>query len=726
MNLLRSFLPAALAVLALLAPAARADLRRYQCNVALAREIFIFGFTLPFDSLDGTNLPGSPEKLNYLFEFVIDDSVKDTDASTTKSTFPGAIVSGSFFGPLASGPAQLTTSTTATNFILTGSADFVIDAGAATINATFATPNASANFTVPFVGAQQLAIDTLQLPGLPVTVNDTGAGQTFKQQVTAPLAWSDLTFGLLSGANTIGAGTIGTAGSNDIRFFTLAETTVVIDGVLASPKAGVGSPVTDEPAGTTFAAFGTPSITPTGTIAATATLLKDRVRTAAIVRGPVGAVSVLLRAGDAAPGVTDGVFKSFGNIVQSDKNGRVAFLGRLKTGAGGVKATNDLGLWSNRTGTLTLLARKGDPAPGGIANATVVSLTDIAMDGNGEVFAGKVKGTGINATNDGVVWITRTAGTFVALRDGDTVPITGGGTKTIKSMLPLRAAIGTQGQGTALLSGNNFTGIQCLVKFTDGTSGLVFASQTDTTRTLSGQVVTGVDAPGLAVGQKLTKISLPSQSPATDRFAFRGTVGAKKDAIFNFSTTNQTFFNLAVVGTEVVDPGGFTVTKLGDPVVAEDGGVAWIGAIDGPGVTKANDSAICFEPFSGEVKAHIREGDEGPGIAGSKIKKFTGLALAQGAVERYYFTATLATGPGGVTAKTDTALWGGSPGNFKLLLREGKVLSLNGADRTVKSFTVFPRVRGSEIQRRAHATKRIVATVTCTDGTKGIVPLALP
>jgi hypothetical protein len=78
--------------------------------------------------------------------------------------------------------------------------------------------------------------------------------------------------------------------------------------------------------------------------------------------GSAGGVELLVREGDAAPG-TDGVFSSLHGTLQFlNDNGRIAFLSGIAGGS--TSAADDSGLWAGLPGSLELVAREGEPAPG--------------------------------------------------------------------------------------------------------------------------------------------------------------------------------------------------------------------------------------------------------------------------------------------------------------------------------------------------------------------------
>lgn len=68
-----------------------------------------------------------------------------------------------------------------------------------------------------------------------------------------------------------------------------------------------------------------------------------------------------------------------------NNGGSVAFNGKLKAGVGDTLGTNDMGVWSNSGGSLALTAREGDNAPGCPSGAVFSAFTQIALPDQGGV-----------------------------------------------------------------------------------------------------------------------------------------------------------------------------------------------------------------------------------------------------------------------------------------------------------------------------------------------------
>ncbi len=107
----------------------------------------------------------------------------------------------------------------------------------------------------------------------------------------------------------------------------------------------------------------------------------------AVFSNTSGSLSLLVREGAQAPGAPSGSkFDYFQGLNLSD-SGKLVFIGYLKTGSGGVTTSNDRGIWLNGSGAMTLIAREGQQAPGLPTGAKFghVFLGDPLVNGAGKV-----------------------------------------------------------------------------------------------------------------------------------------------------------------------------------------------------------------------------------------------------------------------------------------------------------------------------------------------------
>ncbi len=131
-----------------------------------------------------------------------------------------------------------------------------------------------------------------------------------------------------------------------------------------------------------------------------------------------GAVVLVVRAGSPAPGAGDDVVFSWLGSPHLNDTGNIAFLSSL-AGAG-VSASNDLGMWSDTSGALTLIARTGSSAPG--TAGTFSDLGDPAFNGTG-----RIAFRGFTAPGVSGIWSEGPGALALVARVGDSAPGTRAG-----------------------------------------------------------------------------------------------------------------------------------------------------------------------------------------------------------------------------------------------------------------------------------------------------------
>jgi hypothetical protein len=195
-------------------------------------------------------------------------------------------------------------------------------------------------------------------------------------------------------------------------------------------------------------------------------LLREKAQSVDVLAGESGAVP----ANDGAP-LAGLKFKQFLDPV-AGADGRIAF---IATVAGqGVRAANRTGIWFTRNnGTLCLLARSGDLAPGGGrwgdfeslalpdgAESAPVFTASLAIDGS----------AGISQSNRRGLWAADSTGMLhLLLRAGQTLTVNGGA-RVIKTFSALSPSPGSLGAAQGFDRDGNVT---ALVAFTDGTEAIV-------------------------------------------------------------------------------------------------------------------------------------------------------------------------------------------------------------------------------------------------------------
>jgi len=131
----------------------------------------------------------------------------------------------------------------------------------------------------------------------------------------------------------------------------------------------------------------------------------------------------IARTGQQAPGLNAGVvFAELDSTPRIDAAGSVAFWARLS--GPGVTASNDGSVWRTAGGVAQIIAREGESAPG-LSGLTIAGLARHvqASDSGVTLFWGSVNGSGVDGTNNSVIWSNDPLrGLGVVAREGTQVP----------------------------------------------------------------------------------------------------------------------------------------------------------------------------------------------------------------------------------------------------------------------------------------------------------------
>jgi hypothetical protein len=143
-----------------------------------------------------------------------------------------------------------------------------------------------------------------------------------------------------------------------------------------------------------------------------------------------GALHLVAREGDPAPGTVGAVFDRAGVFVQLNDAGQTAFDAHLKLGIGDANSTNYVGVWSESGGALHLAARSGDQAPGTSDGVTFSSVELAAtsysrgFNNSGDVvILGSLTGPLVFPNiNDRGIWAERSGSLQLVARSGGPAP----------------------------------------------------------------------------------------------------------------------------------------------------------------------------------------------------------------------------------------------------------------------------------------------------------------
>jgi hypothetical protein len=186
-----------------------------------------------------------------------------------------------------------------------------------------------------------------------------------------------------------------------------------------------------------------------------------------------GSLSLVARGGDSAPGTPNGVLydELFGPSLNAA--GYTAFKATLTGGA--VGAINQ-GIWSDASGSRVLVARTGDQAPGTPSGVNFSEFFGPALNAAGQTaFLATLTGSGVTGGNDRGFWATDANGaTQLIAREGDLLEVAPGDFRTIS----LLSFFGNSGNGDGRRSGFNDVGqLAFLADFTDGSSGIFVSNR---------------------------------------------------------------------------------------------------------------------------------------------------------------------------------------------------------------------------------------------------------
>lgn len=126
----------------------------------------------------------------------------------------------------------------------------------------------------------------------------------------------------------------------------------------------------------------------------------------------------------------------------------------------GVDASNNTGIWGYANGSHTLLLRAGDLAPG-TTPGTVFSQVGLATGGDGLAVGGDehllitaaLSGPGIDSTNDTGIWAEEAGGFRLVVQEGDAVPGRPAG-ETFDDLIPLGSSLRGEATFFTTINGN--------------------------------------------------------------------------------------------------------------------------------------------------------------------------------------------------------------------------------------------------------------------------------
>ena len=512
------------------------------------------------------------------------------------------------------------------------------------------------------------------------------------------------------GLNRITLIALDAAGNRQEQVFDLRSSSRVDQGgVLSSSQVGTGvdASLLGAPAGSVFTRMGVPALNHDGAVAFQASYKQGAaVSTGLFVGDPP---QLLVASGQAAPGLVNAKFTSFFdpciNLCE-DREPSIAFLAKVSTG--------QTGLWTNVTGDLQLVAIQGGTAPGADA-ATFKSFTSFSVVED-EILFTAVLGGSVHSGNDIGAWCwSADSGLTLLIREGQSLQVAGHEQQVVSRFDLLNSVACSPGHGRHQpIAGLHFARIFC----TDG-SQLLCASgeqQGEWSAVAWSQMET---LPGI----KPLDLGTPAGNSLGQMVFLQG-FALKAGSVSSLNNAGIVLhgargWELAVrKGDAVPGLAGATWSSFADPVINEDGAVAWTGNIKSSSLL----AGVGSRDAAGKVRLVARKGGDAPGTSGAVFAVFKSFALPSGM--GVVFTASLQLKPGLVTAGDDTGVWAvDSQGELRLLIREGQSF----AGKKVSTFSLLGSVVGSMGQTRSFNNQRtLVSLVQFTDGSQILLRSQVP
>lgn len=438
-----------------------------------------------------------------------------------------------------------------------------------------------------------------------------------------------------------------------------------------------------------------------------------------------GSLRLVARSGQQAPGTDPGVvFPSFSNVQYNNAQGEAGFTSSL---AGpGVTSANDRGIWSEGGGGgLTLVAREG---------GQVVGYDP------GVVFFGTPFGIQGLADSGDSGFISRIAGPGVDQFNDHALWTFDASTGQPRAAVregdqapgfPVGSTFGVSSVGSTPFSSEVFApsgrwAVLADVSTSAGNSGGVFYE--DSSGDLQLLFREEQAAPQTEPDSVFDRFRRVDMNASSELAVLAGVDGpavnsANRNGVWAFRDGNATL--VARDGQMAPGLSGvvLALSLLDSPVINAGGQVALLTRLAGAGVTSLNDTAILAEDALGVTRLAAREGDVAPGTLG--VATFQELqAFAFNAAGQVAFHAGLLGA--GVDGTNNAGVWMElSPGNLALVIREGDVLEVAPGDFRTVQFVDFL----SETVREPggfNDSGKLSMLVNFTDGTSAIMTVPEP
>lgn len=316
--------------------------------------------------------------------------------------------------------------------------------------------------------------------------------------------------------------------------------------------------------------------------------------------------SVVAKTGDIAPGTGGRIFDSFGSPAINNA-GSVLFYSDM-TGS----TSNDGGFWSTASGSIELEARENDLAPtlGGLVFDITTASSGYLDDQGRPVLSTGVSGAGVTTSNDGCLWDKRSGSLQVLGRQGEIAPGTGPGIVYAGTNSFFNVRVGATGMVafSSVVSGSGVSTANDRLIYSDvlGTLQPVAREGSPAAGLPAGVIYSVLGTDNSPVGD-LGEIAFYATLSGT------GVTSTTDESIWYSSASGTQL--LAREGEQAPGlAGGVTFTGFGSVGMSRNGLAAFTGTLTGTGVNSTSDRAI-WVGVPGGLNLVVREGDAAPGLS---------------------------------------------------------------------------------------------------------------
>jgi hypothetical protein len=467
--------------------------------------------------------------------------------------------------------------------------------------------------------------------------------------------------------------------------------------------------------------------------------------------------------GQPAPGANGGTFATFLG-PEMNSSGHTSFSATLSNG-GSVNAGNNSGLWSEGHGTLGLVAREGFQAPGTASGAHFYDLNfgppRLNDAGNIAFAAGLQTGSGgVSFDNAGGVWVERAGALTLVARAGDQPPSATALTRFQGFQAVSLNSTDRVAFQALLCTGPCSVSVSESANYSDGGGpvALVARRYDQAVGYPVGEQYTYISAPQFDDAGQTAYLGEVSNEPNHGLWAERngnlnlivreadqapGAPDGQTFRIFHYFDTNDSgeiAFSVDLisfgigVGSGVWAERGGALTKIartGDPVQGLGPDINYVSFLTQPVINNAGqvavlanidtplDNSVIVSDGSGTLTIIAREGSQAPGTPdGSVFEAFNSLVTINDA-GKMAFQTRLRAGLGGVTDSNDWGIWAQNLiGELQLVVREGDALQVGPGDSRIVSELSFYNAFNDRGQ--------LAFWASFTDGSQGIFVTAVP